>query len=193
MSIIFLLVFFILLVCVLYYPFTRTNMELVKSDIDNREYLVMNLDDKQQASNMLGKIVKNVETLILYLNNNKQSNPKYTKNIEILTQKMQNAYIAEGANDGIYTSYSVNKGEQLIFCIRSRKTKNKIHDLNLMMYVVLHEMAHVASPTWGHDSEFKHIFAFLAQTAIQLKLYEKIDFQNNPVEYCGLTINSSIV
>mgnify|MGYP000978029137 FL=1 len=40
------------------------------------------------------------------------------------------------------TSFSVNKGEELSICLNSRKT-GELHDINLLMYVIIHEMAHL--------------------------------------------------
>ena len=65
--------------------------------------------------------------------------------------------------------------------------------MNLVMYVVLHEMAHIACPEYGHTQLFKQIFAFFAETAIKINLYEKINFNENPSEYCGLTVTDSII
>ena len=61
------------------------------------------------------------------------------------------------------------------------------------MYVAIHEMAHMACPEIGHGELFKDIFRFLTLEAIDLKLYKKTDYQNNPVEYCGMLLSSSIV
>ena len=88
--------------------------------------------------------------------------------------------------------YSVNKGEQIVFCLRSKNT-GKLHSLNLVMYVALHEMAHVACPEYGHTKLFKKIFAFFTKTAIEMGIYERIPFNQRPEEYCGLTITDSII
>ena len=61
------------------------------------------------------------------------------------------------------------------------------------MYVTLHEMAHVACPEFGHTPLFKNIFLFFTQVAIDLNLYRKIPFDEDPREYCGLTISDSII
>ena len=58
---------------------------------------------------------------------------------------------------------------------------------------MLHEIAHIACPEYGHTPLFNSIFAFLTREAVEMGLYEKIDFQNNPVEYCGMMVNSSII
>ena len=90
-----------------------------------------------------------------------------------------------------YTSYSVNKGEELVFCLKSKKKQNKYHNINLLMYVALHELAHVACPELHHTPLFKRIFAFFCKIAIKLKLWIYEDYEKNPKEYCGMNITST--
>uniref|UniRef100_A0A6C0EBI8 Uncharacterized protein n=1 Tax=viral metagenome TaxID=1070528 RepID=A0A6C0EBI8_9ZZZZ len=170
-------------------------MTYVKSDIDNQMYLVRDLPDKQNAANTLARLKQNIMTITNYLYTN-IDNPKYkdfAPYIRQLHKRIQNTVIIESSANSIYTSYSVNKGEQIVFCIRSVKNKDDIHDINLMMYVVLHEMAHVACPETGHTELFKKIFSFLTTTAIELGLYYKIPFGSDPKEYCNMTITDSII
>jgi predicted metal-dependent hydrolase len=62
------------------------------------------------------------------------------------------------------------------------------------MYVVLHEISHVACPIYdNHGPLFKKIFGFLTKIAINLGLYTKINFNENHTEYCGLMITDSII
>ena len=92
-----------------------------------------------------------------------------------------------------YTSYTTNKGEQIVFCIRSIDPLHTIHDLNLIMYVLLHELAHVACPEYNHTPLFKKIFRFICEEAIEMGIYVKIDFYTSPKYYCGMKINESII
>lgn len=187
------IIIFILIVIV-FVKIPKREVAYVKSDIDDEIYLVRDLPDKQQASNMLGRIKKNILTLVSHLEENKeQEYSKYKPYIEQLSQRIKGVVINESTEDSIYTSYSVNKGEQIVFCLRSRDASNQLHDLNLVMYVALHEIAHVACPEYGHGDLFKKIFAFLTNTAIKIGIYQKIPFDKDPVEYCGLTISDSIV
>ncbi|AYV84231.1 MAG: hypothetical protein Hyperionvirus20_9 [Hyperionvirus sp.] len=180
---------------IIYIKNQHIDVVYVKSDIDHEYYLVRDLGDKQQAANLLATIKANMLKLTEYLftyRNTKEFAP-FLPYIEQLHSRIKNVIIMESSSDSIYTSYSVNKGEQIIFCLRSRVHSNVMHKLNLMMYVVLHEMAHVACPEYGHTPLFKSIFAFITQTAISLGIYQKIDFDSNPEEYCGLTITDSII
>ena len=92
--------------------------------------------------------------------------------------------------DTKYTSYSVNKGEKLVFCLRHRDGPNKgiLQDLNTLMFVALHEMSHLASKSYHHTPEFNDNFKFLMREAIHCGVYQKIKL---PKKYCGITITSS--
>ena len=172
----------------------KKEVSYVTSDVDGRQYLVRDLDDKQMAANMLARIRKNIMTLTDYLEAGKDTIYKdFEPYIEQLSNKIQGVVINESSEDSMYTSYSVNKGEQIVFCLRSKKNKNELHDLNLLMYVAIHEISHVGCPEFNHTPLFKRIFAFFTQVAIDKGLYKKIDFEMDPVEYCGLDISESII
>ena len=171
----------------------KYEVKYVKSELDENEYLVRDLPDKQKASNLLSEIKINMIKLTEYVYQNKNTKYlEYAQYIEQLKTGIDKVIINESSDDSVYTSYSVNKGEQIVFCLRSKYT-GKLHDLNLLMYVVIHEMAHVASPEYGHTQLFKKIFGFLLTVAMELDIYTKINFRFHPVEYCGLIISESIV
>lgn len=184
------------IIFVLYFKYTNPDMVYVKSNLDNSYYLVRNVDDKQQAANMLSKLRINTLELskYLYTHRDDKSNKEYREYIDRLYQRTPDIIFLESTQNSIYTSYSVNKGEQIVFCIRSKDLRNSIHNLNLIMYVVLHELAHVACPIYdNHGPLFQKIFLFLTSNAIKIKLYEKIDFNSKPEKYCGMMITDSII
>ena len=170
-----------------------TNLKYVKSDIDDKEYLVRDLPDKQQAANMLARIRINIMKIDDYLINNIDKYPEMADYIRQLHQKIKYTEYSESTEDSTYTSYSVNKGEQIVFCLRSKSNPNKMHDINLVMYVALHEISHVACPEYGHGDLFKKIFGFITQVAIEQGFYHRIAFDKDPTEYCGLVISDSII
>lgn len=98
----------------------------------------------------------------------------------------------ETPQDEKYTSYTINKGEKIVFCLRSKLLDN-IHDTNTLMYVVIHEMAHVGCPEYGHTPLFKKIFKFLLQQSIVIGIYKPVDYRINPQNYCGMTINEYLL
>ena len=193
------LVFIIFIVVFYFIKRNKKNMVYVKANTPNNDkavYLCRDLPDKHQAANLLAQIKANITTITTYLHTNKAQNKhkEYTTYIDQLYNRTKDVIMLENDGDYEYTSYSINKGEQLVFCLRSRNLVTEtLHDINLIMYVVLHEISHIACPEVGHGELFKKIFAFITQTAIDIGLYRKIDFENNPVNYCGLLINDSII
>ena len=58
-----------------------------------------------------------------------------------------------------------------------------------MMFVILHELAHIMSDTIGHNNEFRNNFKFLLDRASEINIYEPVNYQESPIQYCGLKIN----
>lgn len=193
-SLIFLLLFIFILSIIAIVKLEKSEVKYVKSKIDGEEYLVRDVHDKQEASDLLAKIKRNMFKLKDHLleNKNKDEYKEYSEYIDQLNTRISGVVINESTPDSTYTSYSVNKGEQIVFCLRS-KYDSSIHDLNLLMYVAIHEMAHVACPEYGHTDLFKKIFAFMSNQAIKIDVYQKIDFPGDPHEYCGMIISESII
>jgi hypothetical protein len=177
-----------------YFKYQYPDMTYVKSDLDNQYYLVQNNDDKQDASNLMAKLRQQIILLSDNLYENKKEYPEFDEYIELLNSKVRNIVLVESTKNSAYTSYSVNKGEQIIFCLRTKTSDNHIHDMNLIMYVVLHEISHVACPIYdGHGPLFRKIFNFLTLHAIKMGIYKKIEFDKEAQNYCGMQITDSIV
>lgn len=185
----------VILILILLYYFnksSKTEAVYVKSGFDNKEYLVQNLENKEEATYILSIIYKRIFIFRDYLNQNINNYPEYKEYIKQFCNRINKLVLLENAPDGKYTSYTVNKGEEIALCLRSKKT-GQLHDINLVMYVVLHELAHVACPEVDHTELFKKIFVFFIKIAIILKIYKKEDYYHHPQEYCGLTINENLL
>lgn len=171
----------------------RNNVIYIETNTGTK-YLVTNDNMKQHAANLLSSIVENMFKLKNYLYKHINEFSDFTPYINQLNNNlMENkTTIYETDPNSDLTSYSVNKGEELAFCLKSKKT-GLLHDLNLLMYVALHEMAHIACPETGHGELFKKIFKFLTDKAIDLNIYIKVDYNLQPIEYCGMVLSSSIV
>ena len=85
------------------------NIKYVRSTIDNRLYLVRNVDDKQEAADTLAKLNKNLLKLVDYLVNNIDKNDERYKDILRLKGNFNPDNISESTQFSQYTSYSVNK------------------------------------------------------------------------------------
>jgi predicted metal-dependent hydrolase len=158
------------------------------------KYTIYNNNDIDKKKEIINNIINNMYLLKNHLIDNITNFSEYSDYIILLDKNFNNnrTYIYETNPTSNLTSYSVNKGEELSICLVSKKT-GEYHDLNLLMYVVIHEMAHFACPEIGHGLLFQKIFKFLIEEAININIYIKEDYQKNPVEYCGMILNSSIV
>jgi hypothetical protein len=168
------------------------NLILEKAELDNSYYWVRNLNNKSTAANVLAQIKLNMIKLVDYLKNNIEKFPDYASYIKDLIKRTRVIYIFETPKDEKYTSYTINKGEKIVFCLRS-KLFDEIHDMNTLMYVVIHELAHVGCPEYGHTPLFKKIFKFLLKQSIQINIYKPVDYRIKPQNYCGMTINEYLL
>jgi hypothetical protein len=86
------------------------------------------------------------------------------------------------------TSYTVDKGKQVVLCMRDNQ--DRLHAQPVLLYVLLHELAHMMSESMSvdtHNDEFKTNFQFLLGAAKSYQLYES---QNQKaVPYCNIVID----
>ncbi|BAU80194.1 metallopeptidase WLM [Tokyovirus A1] len=79
-------------------------------------------------------------------------------------------------------AYTENK-KAIFLCLKDPETK-QYYDMNTLVYVVLHELAHMSSVTYGHNQEFHQNFARLLRQAAQKQVFDpSIPI---PTKYCGI-------
>lgn len=162
-------------------------VEYITSSIDNNTYLVRSLPDKEEAANLLARIREKLETFISHMSKNFLNDERVVR----LVENFRADKISEGSENAKYTSYSINKGEKIVLCLRSRDEKKQLVDLNTMMFVVLHEIAHLATKSIGHTPEFWDNFKWILKEAVNVGIYKSQDFNSKPVEYCGIQITDN--
>ena len=164
------------------------NTESVKSTADGRTYVVKSLPDKVDAANLLAEIRQRLVKLVDHLH---KMYPDDDRSVRLVRDFNPDA-ISEGGDDTQqYTSYSVNKGEKIVFCLRSKDKEQKLVDINMMIFVAVHELAHIATISIGHTDEFWANMRYLLEQSIDIGIYTKQDFKHKPVKYCGINVTSS--
>jgi hypothetical protein len=190
---IFLVILIILLVTFYYWQkINRTEVTYVESPLDNKLYLVRNIHDKKKAAYILSKIKANLMKLRQYVYDHQNEYPEMKLYINRLYQRLINAIFSESSPYSKYTSYTVDKGEEIVLCLRS-KTTNNFHNMNVLMYVALHEISHIASPEKDHVEPFPTIFKFHLEIAIKIGIWRYENYSSNPCEYCGTTIREHLL
>jgi len=172
-----LILIFLILYLIYNNLYTNDNLVYEKATFDNNYYWVRNIHDKSQGANTLAHIKSNMIKLIEYLQKNIDKFPEKDSKIKNLIKRTKTIFIMETPKDEKYTSYTINKGEKIVFCLRSKILHN-IHDMNTLMYVVIHEMAHVCTTSQGHTPEFKDNFKFLLIQANKIGIYKPVDYRN---------------
>ena len=187
--------FFILLILVtilyLYLEGKATEVTYVKAD-DGDMYLVRNLPDKQDAANTLAEMKKRLTKLVKHVYKNRNDKYKEKKSeIELLKSNYRPDAISESSPGNKYTSYSINKGKKIVYCIRAKTVENTLVDINTMMFVAIHELGHLASKEIGHVPPFWDNMKFLLEVAVELEIYNAVDYSDDPVKYCGTKITDT--
>jgi len=164
------------------------NSVLVQAS-DGRQYKVQNLPDKQEAAERMSKIRSNLVRVVQQFDdiNYKQDEP-YRRMVE----RFNPDSLEENDLDADSTSYSENKGEKIVVCLRDKTQKPyPLVDENTVMFVLLHEMAHLMTSSVGHTPEFWANFRKLLQDCIKIGVYKDVNYSKTPVQYCGMTISDS--
>ena len=181
------IVIVIVLCFFLHYESKYSELTYIKSEIDNRQYLVRNVEDKQKAADMLATIRKNLDSIVNHLSENNSHDAR----VERLISNYRPEKLSESIPNTNYTSYSVNKGEKIVFCIRSKDEKQELVDINTIMFVAIHELAHVMTKSIGHTEEFWNNMKYLLKKGISIGVYKNHDYKSKPVPYCGTEITDS--
>ena len=81
---------------------------------------------------------------------------------------------------GSNKSFTINKRE-IYLCLKDKN--GNYYDDNMLIYVLLHELAHVKCDEIGHTEKFKEIFKLLLQKAEVAGIYNP--FQPPIDDYCN--------
>ena len=165
------------------------------SSIDGNKYYVHNKhEDMQLAADIFAKIDKSINNFLnlLYEKYKNSDNYKRREVAELMMTRYHTASLRENSplNVDKDTSYTINKGDIIAICIRSGINYG-IHDIQTIMFVVLHELTHLAIKAYDHPDEFWQVFKFVLEESESMNIYISPNYALHPVEYCGITINYS--
>ena len=169
-----------------YETYWSGGLESVKSRVNGESYMVRSLPDKQEAADLLARIAQQLTTLMRHLEKTAPDDARAKRFLE----RFHPERISEGPESNKYTSYSINKGEKIVFCLRN-KPKDDLVDLNTMLFVAIHEVAHICTIEVGHPPSFWENFKWLLKEAINTGVYQDQNFKEAPQGYCGIKITDS--
>jgi len=183
-------------------------MTQIRSSTDGRSYTIKRgvcdsisktncktFDDTQEAANLLASVRHRMTKFVDYLYNTYKNDPKYGQDVRRLKRRFNPDAIAEGAHNKGLTTYTLNKGESINFCLRSRDSQHKLHDINTLMYVGIHEIVHLmeAHQNPKHTGNFKNLWGWALKQADRIGVWQRHDYASRPVTYCGIKIGNNII
>ena len=160
---------------------------------DGRHYMVQDLPHKQEACELMCQIHTNLMKVVSFY---KQDEYASDTPARLLVERFNPSAIMENSVTSSDTSYSENKGEKIVLCLRDKTAPPDypLIDLNTVMFVTLHEMAHLMTESLDahkHTREFWSNFRRLLEDASKIGVYSPINYSKSPVPYCGMSITDS--
>jgi len=180
--------FIILIMLRIYWESDAFNLKCIISDVDGNTYCVRERLKLKMVADLLANTTIKMKKLV------KHMGEKYPDraNCQRLVAKFDPKRVYETLPTSEFTAYSENKGEKLAFCVTKQKgNDNDLIDQNTLMFVAIHELAHVANKSIGHNSDFWDNFKFLLVNAKEIGIYEPKDYKKKQVSYCGMQISDS--
>jgi hypothetical protein len=161
----------VLVVILWIYSGQQSEVELVASGPQPGapKFLVVERPDKVQAAAILGRVASGLRQVVTAMQQKHPDDP----NVAQMAMRFREEAISEGTHESGYTSFSVNKGERIVLCIRN--VDGTFVDHNVVMYVALHELAHIMTPQVGHTALFWKNFRSLLDCSMEIGLYRRVD------------------
>jgi hypothetical protein len=158
---------------------------------DGQTYGMQNLPNKEEAVQLMSAIKQNINKLY----NHYKSEPALAADppVKRFLERYKPDVFVENDMSSSDTSYSENKGQKIVVCLRD-KTKAPQYpliDQNTIMFVMLHEMAHLMTTTVGHTPEFWANFRILLHDGSKIGIYTPENYSHTPKIYCGMTITDT--
>lgn len=158
-------------------------------------------DNKDNARHILQTIDRNLLMLINKFNykysniDSLNTSNKKKKLLKFIKHKLNRTYKSSSLQEnfpkvaGKEVSYNVDKGNVISLCLRHYDNPEKFHDMNDLLFVAIHEVAHSCNESYGHDTKFWKVFRILLEVAVENNLYKNVNYQSMNKNYCSMSIS----
>lgn len=155
-------------------------------------------DNYQDAGVVLINVNRDVYELMkhlrkIYIN----TSDKKTRTMKVIKSILLNfnpevIYENDPINSEKSTSFVIDKGKYLYMCLRDNNNPMKLIDHDTLLFVLIHEIAHIGNyDGWGHGEDFWIIFQYLLSESIKIGIYTPVNYRQEPVKYCSMKIDYS--
>lgn len=162
--------------------------------IDGRCYDTLVYDNSDEASVRMAELnlfairmLEHMRRKYLWAENNDTLRKKMAEN---MIKKYNPETLFENKPTSQHdTSYVQNKGEKFAICLREKVSgQEKLHSMQMLKFVLLHELSHLSDDNYGHSYTFWRNFRILLQEAETIG-YKSLNYAKTPENYCSLNIN----
>ncbi len=172
------------------------NYYKVHEDLENPELAAHTMDKLNTVAHQLiehlnQKYLKTPNQIVLI-------KPEYRDRVIKIAKSIRSNYKTANLEENIPersggdTSYVIDKGDVFAMCLRDPTKNNKIDEkMNDLIFVLLHEIAHLGTDSWGHDESFWNNFKFILQEAVEAGIYKSVNYKKVGSPYCGIVITYS--
>ena len=110
-----------------------------ESMLNSNTYKVQEYESPDKAADILAKLSKNTRIIIEHLKEHHYEDVRVVR----LEKRSKELNIEEAVLEEGSSSYTINKGELMAFCLRHKTKDRKFHNIQTLMFVLIHELAHV--------------------------------------------------
>lgn len=175
-------VFLATLLAAAYIVARPSDMAHVRSSLTGKEYLVKKAPDAQVVADRLAELEHRMRRL---LDGGAALAPD-DQRLDAIRRRWDGTLSEVRATDEV--AFSIDKSA-ISVCLRD--SRGAIEDLNTSMFVLLHELAHVATPDYGHSPQFWANMQFLLELAEALGLYVYENYDAAATTFCGHPVGAS--
>ena len=161
-------------------------LKCIVSTVDGQKYCVRDTRRQQESADLLAEATTRMQTLVDHCARKYPDNPA----VQRLTRGFDARKVSEILPNSEFVAYSENKSK-MSFCLTEEKGGARLIDINTLMFVAIHELAHIATKSIGHKQEFWDNFKFLLVEAKSIGVYSPEDYKEKPTEFCSMTISDN--
>ena len=162
--------------------------KMLYTNISGKSYNIQDvLPNPEKAADLIGYLDIFIDKFIVYLTD------KYLNDARVkrLSSRLMDTKLEESPHKDNVSSYTINKGQLISICVRHKNENKDFHEYQTLLFVIIHELAHVATDTIGHDAKFVANFKWLLKSAKDSGLYHPEDYSKSNITYCGIKVTNN--
>lgn len=163
--------------------FGRESMIWKKARGTGAAYYVKNLPDAQAAADHLAYLDETITTFLDRALIKEPKDPRLQRIVERWSKTL-----SEVPDNADNVAYSLGKNS-IYICVREKD--GKLANTNTSIFVLLHELAHVATDSYGHTKEFWRNMKYLVELAEEVGVYTYIDHTEGVETLCGRVLGTN--